>query len=279
MGVSYKFMDNCSYGADDINSVFSKLTTQGVSLFNYSDNDNPLLTLNEAVSSFTTSGVEYYNTKACMLSYTEPDSNNLFGTFEILPGNAFMYDGAIITIDENKYNFTDTVRSLRQISDDDIYVYFYRDIAYNTIDIKVTYDTSQLEDQNTVLLGIINSENKITDKRTFATSKIAPCSSNIVLQNKIESGADLRQVDTGAERLRYTITNVFPGAKYILGNNHLYTIQQIDTETGDELSYDSVATQLNTLYVAANRVGTDLQIWMYVSKGSVDIVFFNYIIF
>ena len=279
MGISYKFMDDCSYGADDINSVFSKLTTQGVSLFNYSDNDNPLIELNTAVSNFTNPGIEYYNINACMLSYTEPDSDNTFGTFEILPGNAFMYDGSIITIDDNRYDFTDQIRSLRLLSDDDIYVYFYRNVPYNTIDIMVTCDTSQLENEETVLLGIINSENKITDKRSFATSKIAPCFGNIVIFGHTDTGVNVRPVETGASRLRFTFKNIFPGAKYFSIWNKCLTIQQIETVTGDELSYDEYPTEFATVYVAVNRVGPDLQLWMYTINTSASFVFLKYIIF
>ena len=40
MSVIYSFMDDSVYGADDINKTFSKLTTQGVSLFKYNNGDN-----------------------------------------------------------------------------------------------------------------------------------------------------------------------------------------------------------------------------------------------
>ena len=279
MGISYKFMDDCSYGADDINSVFSKLTTQGVSLFNYSDNDNPLIDLNTAVSNFTTSGIEYYNTDSCKLSFISPDDENPFGTFEILPGNAFMYDGSIITIDDNKYDITEQVHSLRLLTNDNIYVYFYRNVPYNSIDILVTNDTSQLELQETVLLGIIDSENKITDKRSFATSKIAPCSGNIVLFGKYDGEFRVIPANTGADRLRFTIKDVFPGAKYVFIRDLCLTIQDVNTATGDELTYTDYPTQLATVHMAANRIGNDVQIWMYTINASVLFSYLQYTIF
>ena len=124
MGFSCSFMDNKSYGADDINLILSKLTTQGISLFKYADGDNPLIALNDAVNSFTGPGIEYYNPSSCMLEYLAPTEENAYAQFRILPGNAFMYDGSIITIDENGYDISDEVIKIRQSRTDDIYVYF-----------------------------------------------------------------------------------------------------------------------------------------------------------
>ena len=121
MSIIYGFMDNCLYGADDINQTFSKLTTQGVSLFNYTDGDNPLVSLNNAVSAHTMPGVEMYNTNACKVIY---DTEN--EKFFISPGNAFMIDGSTITVDSEEYDITERVLEQRKSGIGDIWVCFNR---------------------------------------------------------------------------------------------------------------------------------------------------------
>lgn len=256
MGLSYSFMDNEVYGAEDINLMMSKLTTQGVSLFKYSDGDNPLIALNEAVASIASPGVEMYNTQSCVLEY------NQSGKYIIAPGNAFMFDGTCATIDGDGYDITDAVNELRLNSQEDIYVSFYRNIPDNRIDILVLPEEETKELDNSVLIGKIQSNGKVVDLREIAVSKIAPSSGNIV--NIFD--LDILQITRteGAKRLKMTFDNVFTGAKYVQFTR-LQEIQRVNTTTGDELVFNKISGV--DLYVAYNLVGTQLQFWAYTSSG------------
>ena len=279
MGLTYSFMDNSSYGADDINKVFSKLTTQGVSLFNYSDGDNPLISLNEAVSNFVNPGIENFNPEACKVLYTPSEKENTFGNFNILRGNAFMYDGAIITVDDDGYDISDEVRIIRQTSENDIYVYFYRNVPNNSVDVCVTVDDSLINAKETVILAKISGSDNVFDMRRFATTKVAPCSANVVIFGET-NGFDLYRTDTGRKRLRMVIKDVFPGAKYVSNYSTVIPIQEVETENGEELEY-TIFPQYDEeiIWAAFNRVGTDIEVWIYSEYSYYTQVFSRYFIF
>lgn len=279
MGLTYSFMDNCSYGADDINKVFSKLTTQGVSLFNYSEGDNPLISLNDAVSNFINPGIEHFNPDACKVLYTPSEQENTFGNFNILRGNAFMYDGAIVTVDDDGYDISDEVRIIRQTSEEDIYVYFYRNVPNNSVDVCVTIDNSLIDEKETVMLAKISGVDTVFDMRGFATTKVAPCSANVVLFGSTE-GFTIYKSDTGIRRLRLVIKNVFPGAKYVSNYLNVASIQEVETENGDELEYALFPNgEGDIIWAAFNRKGTDVEVWMYSGYSSYSQVFLKYFIF
>lgn len=261
MGVSYSFMDNCLYGADDINSVFSKLTTQGVSLFNYSDGDNPLIDLNNAVNNFVETGVEYYNLNACRLVYNAEDS-----TYKILKGNAFMCDGSIITIDDEGYDITSQIHEIRLLSSQDIYVCFYRNIAENRIDISVIDNDTLYNDKMSLKIGKISESGEIWDARTYAKTKFMPCSANVITEFKL-GDYNLSTQMTGEKRLKQTIANIFPGAQYVFFFDQVFPIQRIETTTGDELTYGVYKYAGSNIYAAFNMVGNDLQFWAYVTSS------------
>jgi len=262
MGVSYCFMDNCVYGADDINNAFSKLTTQGVSLFNYSDGDNPLISLNDAVANYTGPGIEFYNVDACKLTYDSEQQK-----YTILKGNAFMVDGTIITIDDEGYDITEEVKLIRLNSDNDIYVSFYRNVAKNTIDILVLDNDLYAEDENNLPIAVIMGTDNILDKRTFAVSRVAPASGNIV--HHFYFGAI--RVSNSTTKLYHTKEGIFPGAAYAMFMDMIIPIQRVATQSGEELEYSVYFGQLGDLYIALNMTDDGLQLWMYVKSGVVSI--------
>ena len=249
-------MDNQTYGADDLNFMLSRLTTQGVSLFRYSDGDNPLLSLNDAVSSFTEPGVDFFNIDACKVVH-----DNTLDSFKISNGTAFMYDGSFISFEDNGYDLTPQVLALRKESDDTIWVYLYRDIPQNNINVILTTDDAQIDEEKSVILASINKNNEVFDLRTFSKTKIAPSSSNIV---KIDETPQFIAFSshTGATRLRATFKQVFDGAKYCYCYNQIFEIQKIATETGDELDYvHAPLASGEGLYVAFNLYNGELQLW------------------
>ncbi len=259
MSIIYGFMDNCLYGADDINQTFSKLTTQGVSLFNYTDGDNPLVSLNDAVSSLANPGVEMYNIDACKVVF-----DNETERFTISPGNAFMIDGSTITIDLEEYDITEKVLEQRKLSDGDIWVCFMRNIPKNCIDISVDADDTNFNSQYAVPLAKISLQNLVVDMRTFAKTKIAPCSANVINEFTINLGT-LTYKETGYERRRTILKNVFPGATKVFLNGVVRDIQRVDIEAGESLNYERAWYQsvANDIQIAFNMTGEGLEVWAY----------------
>ncbi len=259
MSIIYGFMDNCLYGADDINQTFSKLTTQGVSLFNYTDGDNPLVSLNDAISNLTNPGVEMYNINACKVVYNDENER-----FIISPGNAFMIDGSTITIDSEEYDITEKVLEQRKLSDGDIWVCFMRNIPKNCIDISVSADDADFNSQYAVPLAKISSKNVVVDMRRFAKTKIAPCSANVINEYTMSFGT-LTYKETGYERRRAILKDVFPGASKVFINGVIRDIQRVDIEAGETLEYETAwhSSAAYSVMVAFNMTGEGLEIWAY----------------
>ncbi len=259
MSLLYSFMDNCLYGADEINQTFSKLTTQGVSLFNYTDGDNPLVSLNDAVSGLTNPGVEMYNIDACKVVYDEEDER-----FYISPGNAFMIDGSTVTIDSEEYDITDKILEQRKLSDGDIWVCFMRNIPKNCIDISVDADDTAFNSQYAVPLAKISSQNSVVDMREFAKTKLAPCSANVINEFTISFGT-LSHNETGYQLRRAVLKDVFPGATKVFLNGVVRNIQRVDIEAGESLVYERAWYQsvANDIQIAFNMTGEGLEIWAY----------------
>ncbi len=275
MSVIYSFMDDSVYGADDINNVFSKLTTEGVSLFSYTNGDNPLVSLNEAVKGFLEPGVEMYNPDACKVGY---DSAN--GKFTIGVGNAFMVDGSTITIDSEPYDITAMVTELRKTQSGDIWVCFYRNIPMNRIDILVEADDTKFNSEYGVKLAKISSSNTIADMREFAKTKILPCSANVIQEESME-GIYMEYKDGKDKRKRVVFKNIFPGATKVLMHGILHDIQRVDATGGDALSYKLAinGSQSSGEYVAFNFSDEGLEVWMYVTYNYTTTARWNLVIF
>ncbi|MBR3791969.1 MAG: hypothetical protein IKK18_04635 [Clostridia bacterium] len=259
MSVIYSFMDNSLYGADDINQTFSKLTTQGVSLFNYTDGDNPLISLNDAVSGLTYPGIELYNVNACKVVYDKENDK-----FSVFPGNAFMIDGSTITIDSDEYDITEQVLEQRKSSNGDIWVCFNRNIPKNSIDISVSADDSVFNSQYAVPLAKISSNNTVVDMRKFAKTKLAPCSANVISEYTMSFGT-LTYKETGYERRRTILKDAFPGASKVFINGVVRDIQRVDIEAGESLTYERAwyKTVASDILVAFNMTGEGLEVWAY----------------
>ena len=257
MSVIYSFMDNCSYGADEINQTFSKLTTQGVSLFDYTNGDNPLVALNAAVKGFTTHGIEMYNTDACKVICDEENSK-----FTIATGNAFMSDGSIITIDSEAYDITEKVLENRKSNDGDIWVCFYRNIPKNCIDISIDSDDTVFNSEYAVPLAKISHNNSVVDMREFARTKLAPCSANVINEVTINLGT-LTYKDTGYQLRRTIIKNVFLGATKVFLNGVVRNIQRVDIEAGESLQYERAwyPTVSSAIMIAFNMTAEGLEVW------------------
>ena len=165
MAVERLFLDNVVYGAEDVNKAFSRLTTQGVSLFQ--NTGAPLTDLNTAVSNLVESGVALYNIDACKVVKTD-------GEYQILPGTAWMADGSCITIADDPYHLDIT-------SGAEQYVYFRGNAPMNTIDIAVSGSGFP---QDAVPLALVAANGTVSDRRIYAKTKVAPATGNIVIEKQ-----------------------------------------------------------------------------------------------
>lgn len=152
MGYKYSFMDNETYGADDINAAISRLTTKGVTV--YPTDQNLIDAMNGVISAVATPGVDY-NQYSCVVS---KENKNI----KISPGTVFFENGVTMVIDSDgiilplEYN---------------VYVYLYYDKIKNSCYPCASED---IPENNYVLLAYIDETGNIKDMREYAVSKLAP---------------------------------------------------------------------------------------------------------
>lgn len=181
------FMDNAEYTAQDVNNVYSKLTSAGVVIF--TDTGNALSDFNAANADITASGVTA-NPDAC--SVIKED-----GVYKISPGACFMADGSLAELTE--------AEEITVPEGTACYVYFERCAEENTI--KITVSETQ-GGENSVSLAGISASGEITDKRKFAQMKIAPSGENVgvsgTLKGTLAAGVE-KEVNVGFAGFKYFI--------------------------------------------------------------------------
>ena len=267
MSVTYNFLDNCEYGADEINKAFSKLTTQGVSLFNYSNGDNPLMSLNEAIQSFCDPGINMYNENACVLSYEDE-------RYKISQGTAIMVDGSMINIEDEPYDITDEVLKIKKEYEGDLWVFFYRDVGKNAIEILIEKTRDNFDSEWAVKIGKINADKTVTDLRVFSQTKLLPCSKNIIQTGTVEIPRMIRDEETvGLNRYLYTIPDIFKGATKVFMNSKLFDIQCVDVVTGYDIDYQYVYNEKisnERQFIAFNRADDGIEVWFYTGEKYIN---------
>lgn len=159
MGYECNFLSNKIYTAEDVNKAFSRLTTQGVSLF--ADTGQPLVDLNAAVANLATGGVELYNMNACKVVKTGT------GAYKVLPGTAFMPQGQAITVDADGYGFTADVGTV------------YNVVMFAEANAGAIEARTGAPPANGILIAVIAADGTVSDLRTFAKAKVAPATNNI----------------------------------------------------------------------------------------------------
>lgn len=152
MGYRYSFMDNETYGTDDINGAISRLTTSGVTF--YPTDENLTAAMNAVTADITGSGVEF-NQESCLVSVENEE-------VKISSGTVFFDDGVSLVIDSSGVTLPYSA---------DAYVYAYRNVGLNNCDIRIT---QTLPAKDYVLFAYIDEEGNVHDKRQYAVSKIAP---------------------------------------------------------------------------------------------------------
>ena len=163
MGAKFYFLDNNEYSTQDMNSVLSTLTTQGVSL--YKQSGTALMDYEEAIKKLVEPGVDIYNTDACKI--IKADDGNFYAS----AGACWLPDGSCMVIDDEKLaveNYT-----AGQLN----YVYAVHDRANNRMCI-----SASAQDINgyAVKLAEIDEHGNISDKRIFAMAKLATPTTSLV---------------------------------------------------------------------------------------------------
>lgn len=199
------FINNKTYGTDDINTVLARLTTQGVSLFR--DTGNTLLDIETAIASFVDSGVEMYDTEGCKVVALANDK------FKISKGCCWMPSGTCIIFDDEGYVFTPNFKTESGASSSECYIYLRQggdeaDTESNEINVIISPEKYT---DNDVPLASISGARVIIDRRIFARSKVFNSGGNIIQKNS---------VFLGNSDVNVTVTPSFSGYSYICMLNH-----------------------------------------------------------
>lgn len=158
MGYSYKFADNVSYGAEDVNSVINEFVTAGVADVFFDGTSYNTSDLNKIAASFSTGGIKYTSSTSCKaIKYSS-------GSVKILEGTAFFNDGSIIKIDSDGV-------ILSYAAGKKNYVYLKGNINAenkNEVCCSLTPGVGDV-----VQIAVIDESGNITDTREFCRGKIA----------------------------------------------------------------------------------------------------------
>ena len=205
------FVNNKTYGADDINKVFAHLTTQGVSL--YKDTGNPLIDLDTAMSNLVNPGIDSYNTNSCKVV----SAGN--GYYKISKGCCWMPSGSCVIFDDDGYVFELNFLDSAGTKGTTCYVYLRQGGAEsegvsNDINIIVSGEAPTATDMP---LATISSAGAITDKRTYSRAKIAVPTNNIILSKRIYLDYNMVSGVYQNTSKTYSISLEFPGIQYIYG--------------------------------------------------------------
>ena len=168
------FVNNRTYGADDINKVLAHLTTQGVSTF--VDTGDALMDLDTAMSNLTSEGAQVYDNSGCKVV----SAGN--GFYKISKGCYWLASGACIIFDDEGYVFELNFMDSAGTKGTTCYVYLRQGGAEsegvsNDINIIVSGEAPADTD---ALLATISSAGAITDNRKVAVSKLSVHSSDPV---------------------------------------------------------------------------------------------------
>lgn len=248
MAMKTYFVNNQTYGADDLNTVLSRLTTQGVSLYN--DTGSTLADLNTSLSGWIDSGVDMYDMNSCRVVSVGN------GNFKISKGCCWMPSGACAIFDNDGYIFEPDFTNLTKA-----YVYLRQggdDTSGATNEINVIFNSEKWVEGSDMPLAVVYPSGAVTDSRVFAKAKIGVPTTNIVqtfsVKFSIESGADSVYCEK-------EIVLPFSGYSYILYPHNFAGYSEDNRlfayKLADEYGSEKIAAAYKFL-VYAKRVGESL---------------------
>lgn len=148
------FYDNATYGADDVNGIIKKMSTQGISVeFEDILNDGVSYTpsdLNDLFEAIVSDGVTKDSCKVVMSG----------GNAKVMAGTIIFSNGSFLTVDNEGVTLPVTAGVKN-------YVYAYADMSLNNSYIKC--ETAAPTGDYVMLAEVENGT--VTDKRKFAASK------------------------------------------------------------------------------------------------------------
>lgn len=151
MAYKCSFLDNETYSAQDVNDIFARITSGGVT---FADTGYTIGDLNSATSETVTEGVTR-DANSCKVI---KDGD----TYKISKGACFMNDGSAIIFD-------DMGQEIEIISGIINYVYLERNVMENTIDITVSATAGG---EDSIPLAEINEEGTVFDRRKYSKAKV-----------------------------------------------------------------------------------------------------------
>ena len=164
MGLHYSFVDDESYGTEDINNITGELTGAGIAPFptkdSYSTSD-----LNGLTSALVGSGTSL---DGCKCTYSAES-----GTVTVAQGIIFFGNGTRLRVDADGYSVGVTDGAAG-------YVYAVCNTAVQTAEIKFAAALPISGDY--VALCELTADGNIYDKRVFARSKVATFGTNATMQ-------------------------------------------------------------------------------------------------
>lgn len=244
--MAYKctFMDNEEYTAQDVNEVFSRMTSAGVV---FVDTGDTLSDLNAAQAEAISKGI-LSDATSCKVVCED-------NIYKISQGSCFMYDGASITFDEDGkvIQVTEGVKN---------YVYLERNIAENTIDIVVSEEEGG---SKSVPLAEIDEDGVIYDTRQYATSKVVLGVPNTLKNFTYEfKGAGTKTIEMGADfnylifwSGSYAPTNSSP-VSYVSSYENLMELTDGEVK---RMKIGKSQTKVE-FSICAQKNGTELYVWL-----------------
>jgi len=169
MAITYSFVDNAVYGTEDINDITRSLTGAGIAPFVSKDSYN-VSDLNAMTSALVEAGASL---DGCKCSAENVGTAEM--TVTVAQGIVFFESGVRLTVDEDGYALTVTPNTAG-------YVYAHYSPSLQKADIVFSPELPM--DGEYVVLAEIATDGAITDKRTFARSKVATLGKNIILNRE-----------------------------------------------------------------------------------------------
>lgn len=171
MAFTYSFIDNKIYGTDDISDITKCLTGAGVAPF-VSKESYSVSELNTLTAEMAESGVSLDGCKC-----TAENLGTAEMTVTVGPGIVFFDSGVRLTIDADGY-----VLPVTPSTEGFVFAYFSPTLQKADIVFAVELPA----DGEYVLLSELSISGKLTDKRSFARSKIGTLGSNVLIERSFE---------------------------------------------------------------------------------------------
>lgn len=246
------FVNNKTYGADDINKVLAHLTTQGVSTF--VDSGDALMDLDTAMSNLTSEGAQVYDNSGCKVV----SAGN--GFYKISKGCYWLASGACIIFDDEGYVFELNFLDSTGTKGTTCYVYLRQGGAEsggvsNDINIIVSGEAPADTD---ALLATISSAGAITDKRKVAVSKLQGYTGDPTMTISVtpQGSNTIVLVKDIPKKYGYAFDLRGNSCK-TLGDKHCYPLVKL-TNTFQMISYRSDYTTLE-VYVRRTDEGLEFK--------------------